>query len=289
MSKASLRESYSFNSVRARIGNKSRETGIKADVLYRRYYLERFLSRAVTTEHRDSIIIKGGMLISAISGIDMRATKDLDATIRGKNLTTDDYRKIVDDVISVEIDDNVKFVLAGMEEIMLENRYSCCRAHLRALLGTMNGKIEIDFTSGDVITPKEIMFGFPTLLGDGKIPVLAYTIETVLAEKITAILDLGVFSSRAKDFYDVHLINALLADKIDKTIFKEALNNTLRQRGKEHLLVDCSDIARQITNSSDVQMQWSKYREEYPYAADIEFEQIVTAITEVLRWIGVVI
>lgn len=165
---------YSFDSVRAKVQNKCLETGIKPAIIYQRYLLERFIDRIAQSKHRNSIIIKGGMLVSAIAGVDMRATKDLDATVIGSLLGMQDFEKIVHDVIAVDLKDNIQYQFVRSEEIMQDNNYPCCRIHLRALLGTMNAKLEIDLSSGDVITPSEIAFGYPSLFGGEKITILAY-------------------------------------------------------------------------------------------------------------------
>ena len=279
--------SYSFDSIRAKVKNKSRETGIKPDIIYQRYLLERFICRIAASKHKESVIIKGGMLISAIAGIDMRSTKDLDTTIIGSNLALLDFENIVRDVIAVDLDDNTQFQFVRSEEIMQDNNYPCFRLHLRAQLGTMNAKVQIDMTSGDIITPREIEFGFPVLFGDELIPVLAYNLETILAEKITAMLDLGVFNKRAKDFYDIYLLTTTFSDKLDKPVLKDALHNTLKRRNKEDLLIAVQKTVLQTLNSEDIQVHWKKYREEYPYAANIEFQQIAMAITQLLEWSGI--
>jgi len=270
--------SYSYDAVRARIQNISKKTGLKSDVLYQRYLLERFIARMAISEHSESIVIKGGMLISAMTGIDMRATKDLDATIIGNRLSVQDFEKIAHDVIAVELDDNIHYEFVRTEEIMQDNNYPCCRIHLRALLGKMNAKIEIDLTSGDAITPKEIDFGFPSLFGGEKIKILAYNLETILAEKMTAVLDLGVFNTRAKDFYDIYLLANTLSDKLDNAVLQEAFSNTINRRGKENLLKNIQETIMQTLENQDIRKHWAKYRNEYAYAADIEFEQIESAI-----------
>ena len=276
-----------YDAVRAKVRNKSRETGVKADVLYRRFLLERFIARIAASKHKDSMIIKGGMLLSAIAGIDMRSTRDLDTTIRGNSLTINDFESIVKDVIAVDIDDGVVFEFIRADEIVIDSNYPCCRVHLRVLFGTMDERVDIDVTTGDVITPREIEFGFPTLLGDEEIPILAYPLETVLAEKTAAMLDLGVFNTRAKDFYDIHLITTVQSDGVDKTIFADALRNTLRSRGKSELLKRSREIVFEIVNSPDIKTQWQRYRDEYTYAGKIEFAQIAGAIKTLFAWAGV--
>ena len=279
--------SYSFNSVRARVQNKSRETGLKPDILYQRYLLERFIARMAASEHKESIVIKGGMLISAMAGIDMRATKDLDATIIGNRLTMQDFEKIAHDVIAVELEDHILYEFIRAEEIMLDNNYPCCRIHLRALLGTMKAKVEVDLTSGDIITPKEVDFGFPTLFSDGEIKILAYNLETILAEKMTAVLDLGVFNTRAKDFYDIYLITNTLSDKFDNAVLQEAFRNTLNRRKKENLLTDIQETITQTLHNKDIKKHWEKYQVEYVYAADIGFAQIESSILDLFERTGV--
>ena len=276
-----------YDSARAKIRNKSRETGVKADVLYRRFLLERFIARIAASKHKDSMIIKGGMLLSAIAGIDMRSTRDLDTTIRGNSLTINDFESIVKDVIAVDIDDGVAFEFIRADEIVIDSKYPCCRVHLRILFGTMDERVDIDVTTGDVITPREIEFGFPTLLGDEEIPILAYPLETVLAEKTASMLDLGVFNTRAKDFYDIHLITTEQSNGVDKTIFADALRNTLRSRSKSELLKRSREIVFEIVNSPDIRTQWQRYRDEYTYADKIDFAQIAGAIKTLFAWAGV--
>jgi len=279
--------SYSYDSIRARIRNLSKQTGIKPTVLYNRYLLERFICRIAVSEHKEKIIIKGGLLISAIAGVDMRATKDLDATIMGNALKSSDFENIAHDIIRVDLEDNIRFQFVRSEEIMIDNNYPCYRMHLRASFGTMNAKVEIDMTTGDVITPKEVTFGFPSLFEDVKIPILAYNIETILAEKITAILDLDIFNTRAKDFYDIYLFSSDFDDRIDKTILSSALQNTLKHRNKDNLLDRAKDITHKILNSNDIQEHWRKYQDEYPYAKDVEFEQIAFALEKILGYAGI--
>ena len=278
--------SYSFDSVRAKIQNKSRETGLKSDILYQRYLLERFIARMSDSQHSESMVIKGGMLISAMTGINMRATKDLDATIIGNHLTMQDYEQIAHDVIAIDLEDNIQYEFIRAEEIVIDNTYPCCRVHMWALLGTMKAKVEIDLTSGDVITPKEIHFGFPSLFGGDDIMVLAYNIEAILAEKMSAILDLGVFNTRAKDFYDIYLLTHTLQDKFDNDTLQEAFNNTIKRRRKENLLHDIQDTITQTLRSQDIRRHWEKYRTEYAYATDIEFSQVESALLQLFEWAG---
>lgn len=278
--------SYNFDSVRAKIRNKCTETGLKPDILYNRYLLERFICRIAESEHTDSIVIKGGLLISAITGIDLRATRDLDATIIGNVLERSEFEKLVCDIISIDLDDNIFFKFVGTEEIMQDNNYPCYRIHLRAEFGSMNAKLEIDMTTGDAITPKEINFGFPSLFANTKIPVLAYNIETILAEKLTAILDLNVYNTRAKDFYDVYLLKTSFENQIDRGTLHSAVCNTLESRGKTSLLNRINDIVPKIITSENIISHWNKYQDEYPYAKDIDFIAISRALIETIKYAG---
>jgi len=142
----------------------------------------------------------------------------------------------------------------------------------------LDENVYIDITTGDIITPREIEIGFPTLLGDEKIPILAYTLETVLAEKIVTILDLGVFNTRAKDFYDIRLITMTQSESVDKTVFSGALRNIAHSCGKSELLKRSREIVLEIVNSPDIKTQWKRYSDEYTYAAKIDFTQIAEAI-----------
>jgi predicted nucleotidyltransferase component of viral defense system len=148
-------------------------------------------------------------------------------------------------------------------------------------------KLEIDMTTGDIITPKEVDFGFPTLFGDEEIPILAYNIETILAEKITAILDLHIYSTRPKDFYDMYLFARNFEGQIDKTTLKTAVNNTLTRKHKEGLLQRVVDIMEKVIASEDIKAHWRKYQQEYAYATEIEFEQVIVALGKIFSYLDI--
>jgi len=111
-------------------------------------------------------------------------------------------------------------------------------------------------------------------------------LETILAEKMTAILDLGVFNTRAKDFYDIYLLTNTLSDKFDKVVLQEAFHNTINRRKKENLLTDIQGAITQTLENQDIRKHWAKYRAEFSYAADIEFEQVEAAMCKLFEWAG---
>ena len=110
--------------------------------------------------------------------------------------------------------------------------------------------------------------------------------ETILAEKMTAILDLGVFNTRAKDFYDIYLLTNTLSDKFNNAVLQQAFHNTINRRKKENLLSDVQKTITQTIGNQDIRKHWAKYRAEYPYAADIEFEQVEAAMCKLFEWVG---
>jgi len=180
------------NQLKARVRNLSKAKNVEAEVILRNFMLERFLERISASRYKDNFILKGGMLIAAMVGLDTRATMDMDATIKGQTLTAAQIRGIIEDILNVPIDDNVLFSFRGIEEIREEADYPGYRVSINALLDKTRQTIHIDITTGDFITPKEIKYSFKLMFEDRSISILAYNLETVLAEKFESIIARGL-------------------------------------------------------------------------------------------------
>jgi len=191
--------------LKAKARNLSTKTNTPPHIIQRNYFLERFLERVSLSGHRDSIVLKGGALITSLLGIEARATVDLDATVRARTLTAEEIAEIVGEVLRTGIDDNVVFTLTEMEETRVEAEYPGFRVTLNVTLDKLRDTVKLDFTAGDVITPKPVEYGYRLMFEEREIRVLAYNLETVLAEKFTAALSLDVSNTRMKDFYDIYI------------------------------------------------------------------------------------
>jgi len=262
--------------LKALVRNLSKEKNVEAEIILRNFMLERFLERISVSKYRDNFILKGGMLITAMVGIDSRSTMDLDATIKGQTLAESEIVSIVCDIINITIDDGVIFTYRGIEEIREEADYPGYRVSIGAILDKTRQTLKIDITTGDFITPKEVTYNFKLLFENRSINILAYTIETVLAEKFETTITRGITNSRMRDFYDIYILTK--TQDINIAIFREALKKTVEKR---HTVQQMSDITSIINNIStnDVMIElWIRYQKKYNYAADTIWEMVVDAV-----------
>ena len=146
------------------IRNLAKKKSADAQILMRNYMMERFLERISLSEYRDNFILKGGMLVSAMVGLDARSTMDLDATIKGINVNVEEVENLIACIITVPIEDGVKFHLKSISEIMEEAEYPGIRVSMSATFDGVVTPLKIDISTGDAITPKEVQYSFKLML-----------------------------------------------------------------------------------------------------------------------------
>lgn len=264
--------------VKDRIKNIAREKDINPQILLRNYMLERLLERISLSDFKDKFILKGGMLVAALVGVDMRSTIDMDGTIKSYPLTLNTIQSALDSILSVGIDDGVEMRLIKIEEIRAEDDYTGFRVSLEALMDNARIPLKIDITTGDKITPKEVAYRFDLLLEERSVDILAYNIETVIAEKLEVLISRGVTNTRMRDFYDLYILSKIQGDMIDNVILAQALISTSENRGSNDLLLDGELIIKEIFESDAMRRHWSRYQEKYNYAHDILWDEIKIVI-----------
>jgi predicted nucleotidyltransferase component of viral defense system len=260
------------------IKNMSRENNINAQILLRNYMLERLLERISLSDFRDKFILKGGMLIAALVGIDMRSTIDMDATIKSYPVTKESIEDAFDNILSVPINDGVSMEFKGVEEIRAEDEYSGFRVSLEARMESARIPLKVDITTGDEITPREVVYTFDLLLEDRSIDILAYNIETVIAEKLETIISRGIANSRMRDFYDIYILLKVQEHNIDKALLAEAIIATSKRRGSSDILSDGRLILEEVFASDILHSYWTMYQKKYSYANDISWGEIKEAV-----------
>ena len=262
------------------IRNMSKKKSADAQILMRNYMMERFLERISLSEYKDKFILKGGMLVAAMVGLDARATMDLDATIKGANVSLTDVETIISNIITIPIDDGVSFCIKRISEIMEEADYPGVRVSMETKFDGVITPLKIDISTGDVITPKEIRYSFNLMLEDRTIEVWAYNLETVLAEKLETVISRNVTNTRMRDFYDIYILQKLHGEQLNKEILWNALVATARKRGTLDLIEsnEIREILNEIETSSVMENLWKTYQKNYSYAADISWHAIVKSI-----------
>ena len=269
-------------SFKAIINNMAKENNVAAQSVLQTYMLERLLERISISKYKDNFILKGGMLISVMLGIDSRTTMNMDTTIKGFPLTKDNITNIIDEICNIEIDDNVTLKINKIELIREDDDYGGYRITFEAKYNNdMPVIMKIDITTGNKITYKEIEYSFTLMLEDRKIQIWSYNVETIIAEKFEAIVKRGVLSTRIRDYYDVYMLINTQSKIIDKKTLKDAIILTAQHRGTSEIIKDWKKIVEKIANDSKMRQQWKRYQKDNFYAEEIEYNDLINAISKV--------
>lgn len=269
-------------SLKAKIRNIAKTKNIPAQVILQNYMFERLLVRLAQSEYREKFVLKGGMLVAAIVGLDNRATMDLDTTLKNLPLTPEAIRAALEHICAIPCDDEVSFTVGGISPIREDDIYGGYRVMLDARYDTIVTPLSIDVSTGDVITPHAVEYSFNEIFDDSKsFRLWAYNIETVLAEKVETILRRTVFNTRPRDFYDAYILAT--TQKYDKNLFAKAMQATAAHRGTTEQIADVAGIIQDISESAALRGMWDKYRKQFGYAKDISFELILEVLHNVCK------
>ena len=269
--------------LKAFIKKKAAEKHVSAQLVMQNYMLERLIERISLSKYKQNFIIKGGFLISAIVGLDTRTTMDLDTTIKGFTLTHESIRKLFEEICKIKIEDDVSFEVAGVSDIREGDEYPGIRVALKANYPPISVPLTVDVTTGDIITPREIEYTFPLLFDERSISVLAYTLETILAEKLETVLSRGITNTRPRDYYDIYTLYRLRGDTCNERMLLLALERTANKRGSSKILEDYPDIIAEIRTSEQLRNLWAKYQRTYEYAKGIAFDDTCDVIQQVMN------
>lgn len=260
-----------------KVRNMARGDSAKAQLLIRNYGMERFLERVSLSEHRDNFILKGGMLVSAMVGLENRATMDIDTSIRNMPLDTIAAKAMVEEIVAVPVDDNIRFEINDFGTIMDDAEYSGVRISLNAFLDATRIPLKIDISTGDAITPAAVIYQYKLMFEERYITLWAYNLETVLAEKIETVLSRSVLNTRLRDFYDLYVLQDTGLE-IDKATLAAALTATARKRGSEQALALYERTLDEIRISPLMREQWERYQGKNNYAAGIVWDDVISDI-----------
>lgn len=266
-------------SLKGRINNYAKSRGIAAQVVLQNYMFERFLDRLSNSGYRDKFVIKGGMLIAAIVGLDTRSTMDLDTTLLNYPLTEKTVEETINEICRIDMKDDVSFQLISIKPIRRDDHYGGFCVRIDAVYDMIVTPLSIDISTGDVITPSAIEYEFSGIFDEKvRIRLWGYNIETVLAEKMETILSRGIFNTRPRDFYDIYIL--VKTQKYSKRIFAEALKASAGHRGSLDHISDVSEILQQIFASGELRKSWEKYQKKYLYAREIDYDDIMEVLKE---------
>lgn len=257
-----------------------------AQVMIRNFIMERFLERVSLSKYKKNIILKGGMLVASLVGIETRATMDIDTTVKALPLNKEDTVKIINDIINISVEDGINFRIAKVTGIMTEFEYPGVRIALEATLDRLKQRIKIDISTDDVIIPSAISYNYRLMFEDRSIALMTYTTETLLAEKIQTILARGITTTRMRDFYDVYeLVNG---DKVnvERRLLLEAFSATCAKRKTVFNFLQMERTLQEIRGDKGLEKLWELYRKDNFYVGDMKWpsvcETVCTYISEEL-------
>lgn len=208
-------------------------------------------------------------------GVSERTTMDMDTTVQGIPMEEANIERVIKEIISTDVSDGISFVFSKMEPIREDDEYENYRIHLIAEYGKIKNPIKIDITTGDHVTPDAVEYGFHSLFDEKVIPVNAYQLETILAEKYETILRRGIGNTRARDFYDLYVLFHLYHDSISRDLLKLAIRHTAETRGSIDVLSNYDTICNEIKHEQALINLWNNYADEYGYANHLAFEEVV--------------
>ena len=267
--------------IKGAIRNISKKTGVNPNSLLQMCLFEGILEKLSKSKYSENFILKGGLLISSLIGVDMRSTMDMDTTLRGIPLNEVSITKILNEILAIEIDADIEYKLIKLSPIRQEDVYEDFCASISCIFGKINATLNIDITTGDVITPREMNYSYSKILEEGTIPIMTYTIETILAEKFETISSRNITTTRARDFYDLYMIYSIYKDKIDKDILRKAIERTSKHRGSLETALQYKEIVELFRESETPKELWKKYTQNNPYVKDVDFLDTISIYEEI--------
>lgn len=264
--------------LKGKIRNIANSKNLRSQEVLQMFFFERFLERLSKSKYKFNFVIKGGLLISSMIGIDNRTTMDMDTTIKGVPLKEEVIRTIISEIINVEVNDGIEFEITNISHIREEDEYENFRVHLIANFDKIKNDMKIDITTGDAITPKEIEYLYPCMFQEESLRVLAYPLETILAEKYESVIKRNIFTTRMRDFYDLYNLYNLRKEEIDFDILKQAIISTANRRGSFSLMKQAMGIIKDIKEDDYLKELWKVYLADNLYVGDLNFSETVKVV-----------
>lgn len=246
------------------------------------FFFEHVLMRLEKSEYKDNIILKGGVLLSSIIGNDLRTTKDIDATLKGLPLTIEMVEEIFKEILSIDIKDNVYFELVSIKDIRITDEYGGFRLNIKGTFYKIRTNFFIEITTGDIITPREIKYKYSSIFEDKKINIMAYTIETIIAEKFESIISKNITTTRAKDFYDLYMLIDNHKDEIDNGILKRAVINTFNKRNTTYDINLFRETLEILESSDTLKNVFMDYQSKLVYPQKVEYKTTIEALNLII-------
>ena len=261
--------------------NKAVQNNITVNEVLQNYMFERILERLSISEYKNNFILKGGVLLSSIMGIDTRTTMDMDTCLKGINLTEEQLYKVLKNILDTDVKDGVTFEIKNSKPIREDDEYGGLKYNILAKFDNIKVNLSIDIATGDVITPGEIEYNYKMMFEDKALKIMTYNVESIIAEKFQTIISRNVLNSRMKDFYDLYYL--IKYSTFSKDDLRLAIEKTFDKRNTDIKLIN-SNISV-IQESDLLQDLWKTYSQKHKYTKDIKFEDIIETIKKISKLI----
>ena len=266
------------DSLKAKASNLSKKTNIPNKYLIQNFMFEALLKRISKSKYKNKFVIKGGLLLSSVFGVNLRSTMDLDTTIKGLPLNKSTITKVITEIININLKDNITFEIENIKDIREEELYSGFEVNLKADFDGLKTNLMIDITTGDIITYKEVEFKYNTLFDNDTINIMTYNYEAIIAEKFESIISRNIDNTRMKDYYDLYMFVNLKWNDINKETLRKAIINTSKNRETLSYIENANEYIDLIEDDSKLKSLWNNYQKNYEYAKDISFEDTIKSI-----------
>lgn len=265
----------SATAVKAKIKNKAGGNSDKSQIMLRIYLMERLLERVSLSKYRDNFVLKGGLLVSSLVGVDMRSTMDVDTTVKSLPLNKESAQRILEEIMAIDLEDGVAFRITKVQDIMEGHEYEGVRFMIECTMDKLKQTIKIDISTGDEITPRAIAYKLPLIIEDRSIDLWAYNLETLLAEKLETIMVRAEANTRMRDFYDIHVLLKQEVVTVDRAILKNAFYATCKRRESIEQIATIDDVINKIADDGVMRQQWYNYRKTNYYVGDLEWDDVI--------------
>lgn len=251
----------------------AKQTGLTFNSIMTYYFLEVILKKLSKSSYANHYIFKGGFLLSNVIGVESRSTVDIDFLFHKQSLSEENVQQQLDDILTESKDD-----IQSITTIKESDDYGGYRATILCQLENIKQIIHLDIATGDVVTPQPITYDYKAIFDDENFPIIAYTIETILAEKLQTIYSRSFLNSRSKDFYDIYILSKLKKDDIDFVQLKLACERTFSYRDTELNFNNIIQLLKIFKKDPTQHQQWKNYSKKYHYTKDISFLEILDEI-----------
>ena len=271
--------------LRTKVNYISKEINMNQSLIYARFFFDSFLSRLAISKYKNKFILKGGLYLSSVLGIDSRMTPDIDFYIKKLSIEKNNIINILEEIISLNVDDGISFQIVNSSEIRLEDKYGGFEIKLIGKLDNIRFPFSIDIATGDPIIPTERNYDYKCLVSQKILPLKAYSLESVIAEKLETVLARGITNSRSKDFYDLYILYKTQIENISIPILKEAFFKTCEYRRFCITEDEATKLISQLSVSIQTKLRWDTFTKKLNYAEGLNFSEIINGLN---FWINII-